>query len=129
MSITPAQAAGVLNASVTSYFQSLSANLYTPVFSAAGTVTATEPSQWPDNPFRLQTECEGLVATQGAGTSEGAVIVIDASYGGGYATGGFVCQVVQGCPNTYPANARIVVVGGEALVGSPGLARTSHCRP
>ena len=129
VSITPAQAANVLNASVTSYFQSLSASLYSPVFAVAGTVTATQPSQWPDNPFHLQGECEGLVAARGAGTSEGAVLVIDASYSGGYATGGFVCPVNPGCPNTYPANARIVVLGGEALVGSgttPALRTAAH---
>ena len=127
--ITPAQAADVLNASVTSYFQSLSANQYRPVFAAAGTVTAAAPSQWPDNPFHLQGECEGLVASESSGISEGALVVVDASYGGGYATGGFVCRVTQGCPFTYPANSRIVVVGGEALVGfesSPALRTAAH---
>jgi hypothetical protein len=129
VSISPAQAANVLNASLTPYFQSLSANLYSPVFAAAGTVTATQPSQWPDNPFHLQSECEGLVGAQGGNTSEGAVVVIDVSYGGGYATGGFVCQVIQGCPVTYPANQRIVVLGGEALVGfggTPALRTAAH---
>ncbi|HKY48450.1 MAG TPA: S-layer homology domain-containing protein [Acidimicrobiia bacterium] len=129
ISVTPAQAASVLNASLTSYFQSLSANLYSPVFTAAGAVTATQPSQWPDSPFRVQGECEDLVAARSAGTSEGVVVVIDASYGGGYATGGFVCQVAQGCPNTYPANARIVVLGGLALVGfgsTPALRTGAH---
>ncbi len=56
-------------------------------------------------------------------------MVVDASYGGGYATGGFVCRVVQGCPSSYPANSRIVVVGGEALVGfagSPALRTAAH---
>ncbi|HUP15847.1 MAG TPA: S-layer homology domain-containing protein [Acidimicrobiia bacterium] len=129
VAITPAQAANVLNASVTSHFQLLSANLYSPVFAPAGTVIATQPSQWPENPFRLQGECEGLVAAQSGGASEGAVVVIDASYGGGYATGGFVCQVAEGCPNTYPANARIVVLGGEALVSfgsTPELRTAAH---
>ncbi len=127
--ITPAKAADVLNASVTSYFQALSANQYRPVFAAAGTVTATAPSQWPDNPFHLQGECEGLVAFESSGISEGALVVVDASYGGGYATGGFVCRVTQGCPSTYPANSRIVVVGGEALVGFRKLAGVPHRRP
>ena len=82
VSITPAQATDVLNASLGSYYTALSANLYSPGFSVAGVVTATEPSQWPANPFRLQSECEGLVAEQAgfdSGTSEGALIVIDAS--------------------------------------------------
>ena len=128
VAITTAQAAGVLNASITPYFQSLSAGLYGPVFAAAGTVTATAPSQWPDNPFHLQSECEDLVASQGAGVSEGAVVIVDVEYGGGYATGGFVCQVVQGCPTTFPANARIVVLGGGVLAsvgGSPPALRTA----
>ena len=123
VAVTPAQAAGVLNVTVKSYFQSLSAGQYTPMFSPAGTVTASAPSQWPSSPFLLQSDCEGRVADSAAfdGTSsEGAVIVIDVPYSGGYATGGFVCRVVQGCPTIYPANSRIVVVGAEAIVGFPG---------
>jgi S-layer family protein len=124
VSITPAQAASTLNASVTPYFQSLSDSKYNPVFAAAGTVVAAAPSQWPDNPFNTQGECESLVTEQASfdsRSSEGALLVVDASYGGGYATGGFVCQVVQGCPIAYPANSRIVVVGAEALVGFVGV--------
>ena len=132
VAVTPQQAADVLNASATSYFQSLSNGQYIPSFSAAGTVVATSPSQWPDIPFNLQAECEARVAEQAAidtRVSEGAVLVVDASYGGGYATGGYVCEVVQGCPVTYPANARIVVVGAEALVGfagPPALRTVAH---
>ncbi len=128
VSITPVQAANLLNASITPYFQSLSANRYSPVFSAGGNVTATAPSEWPANPFRLQGECEGLVSAQGAGVSEGAVVIVDAAYAGGYATGGFVCQVVQSCPNTYPVNSRVVVLGGGSLIvlgGSPAALRTA----
>jgi S-layer family protein len=132
VSITPGQAASVLNTSVGPYFNALSTNLYAPTFSAAGTVTGTEPSQWPDNPFHLQNECEALVAQQAGsdmGTSEGALVVVDASYGGGYATGGFVCWVVEECPKSYPANSRIMVIGSEALVGfasSPALRTAAH---
>ena len=132
VAITAAQATDVLNASLRSYYNALSANLYTPSFSVAGIVKAAEPSQWPDNPFHLQNECERLVAEQAgldAVNSEGALIVIDTSYSGGYATGGYVCRVVEECPSTYPANARIVVVGAEALVGfasSPALRTAAH---
>ena len=127
--ITPTQAAGVLNGSVTSYFQLLSVNLYSPRFEAAGTVTASGPSQWPDNPFLAQIECEDLVSSRSARASEGAVIVVDAAYGGGYATGGLVCRVAGACQATYPANARVVVLGGEALVGfagGPALRTAGH---
>lgn len=128
VSITPAEATNVLNASVTPYFQSVSTNLYSPIFSAGGIVTATAPSEWPENPFHLQGECEGLVSAQGTGISEGAIVIVDAAYAGGYGTGGFVCQVVQGCPNTYPANSRFIVLGAAALVaagGSPAALRTA----
>ena len=78
VAVTPVQAADVLNASATSYFQSLSNGQYVPTFSAAGTVVATSPSQWPDVPFSLQAECEARVAEQAAidsRVSEGAVLV------------------------------------------------------
>ena len=132
VSITPAQATDVLNAALGPYYNALSANLYNPGFTAAGIVTATQPSQWPDNPFHFQNECETLVAEHAGldlGTSEGAMVVVDASYRGGYATGGFVCRAVEECPTTYPANSRIVVVGAEALVGfafSPALRTPAH---
>ena len=69
------------------------------------------------------------MAPRVTGTSEGAVVVIDASYGGGYATGGFVCQVNQGCPNTYPGQRQNRRAGRRGPGGHRRHARTSHCRP
>ncbi|MGH8926818.1 MAG: hypothetical protein ACRDWH_00585, partial [Acidimicrobiia bacterium] len=127
VSITAAQAASVLNGSLTPYFQQLSANAYRPVFIGVGQVTASVPSQWPDNPYQLQTECETLVVESG-GSANGAIVVVDAPYSGGYATGGLVCESPAECPTGFPANARIVVLGSGSLVslgGQPAALRTA----
>jgi hypothetical protein len=126
--VAPGAAAEILNTNVGSFFQSMSGGSYHPLFVAGGTVTASLASRWPDDPFHFQSECEGLVAAQATRSSEGAVIVVDAAYGGGYGTGGRLCQVSSPCPVTYPANFRFIVLGAGAVVAvneSPAALRTS----
>lgn len=120
ISISPSQAVTILNGSIVPYFQAISGNQYAPAFYAGGTVVASQPSGWPDDPFRLQPECENLVYQQAPLAHAGALVVVDAGFQGGYATGGFTCQVVGQCPKVFPNNARIVVVGGGTLVSANG---------
>lgn len=120
ISVTPSQAVNILNGTMTPYFQGVSGNQYSPTFNAAGTVVATQPSGWPDDPFRLQTECENLVFAQAPRAQAGALVVVDVGYPGGYATPGYSCDVVGECPTVFPDNARMVVVGGGTLVSADG---------
>lgn len=130
VAITPSAAAAVFNTAVRPYFESISRGAYSPRFQGVGTVVASEPSNWPDEPFKFQNECETLVRNSSLGTSEGAVIVVDADYTGGYATGGVPCFSGSLCVSTYPANARLAVLGGAtaAIVGgvAPALRTVAH---
>ncbi|HEY7563938.1 MAG TPA: S-layer homology domain-containing protein [Acidimicrobiia bacterium] len=130
VTISPAQAVSILNGALTPYYQSLSANQYAPTFTAGGTVLAVQNSGWPADPFRLQAECENLVFQQASAGGAGALVVVDATYQGGYATGGFTCPQTGQCPTVFPNNARMVVVGGGALVSvngqAPALRTVAH---
>jgi hypothetical protein len=130
VAVTPTAAAGLFTTSIRPYFEVVSDGTYSPRFTAAGTVVASQPSHWPDEPFRFQNECESLVRNGSSGGAEGAIIVIDADYTGGYATGGVPCFSGSFCATTYPANARLVVVGGStsATVGGipPALRTVAH---
>ncbi len=130
VAVTAAAAAALFDSSVRPYFEAISGGAYSPRFVAAGRVVASQPSNWPDQPFRFQSECESLVRNGTAGGSEGAIIVVDADYTGGYATGGVPCFPGSFCAGTYPQNARLAVVGGStsATVGgvAPALRTVAH---
>ena len=130
VSVTAAAAAALFDSSVRPYFEAISGGAYSPRFVAAGRVVASQPSNWPDQPFRFQSECESLVRNGTGGGSEGAIIVVDADYTGGYATGGVPCFSGGSCASTYPQNARLAVVGGStaATVGgvAPALRTVAH---
>lgn len=118
--ITPTQAANIMTGTVTPYFQAVSGTRYAPAFVAGGTVVANQSSGWPDDPFRLQTECQNLVFAQAPRAHAGALVVVDTNYAGGYATPGYSCDTVQECPTVFPDNARMVVLGAGALVSANG---------
>lgn len=120
ISITPTQAINVMSGTVVPYFQAVSGNRYAPAFVAGGTVVASQPSGWADDPFRLQTECENLVVAQAPRGQAGALVVVDTSYPGGYATPGYSCDTVGECPTVFPDNARMVVVGAGTLISANG---------
>ncbi|MGH8925341.1 MAG: S-layer homology domain-containing protein [Acidimicrobiia bacterium] len=130
VAVTPAAAATLFNSSIRPYFETISSGDYSPRFVAAATVVASQPSDWPDQPFRFQSECESLVRNGSSGGSKGAIIVVDADYTGGYATGGVPCFPGSVCATTYPQNARLAVVGGStaATVGgvAPALRTVAH---
>jgi hypothetical protein len=130
VALTPAATAALFESSIRPYFEAISGGAYSPRFVAAGKVVATQPSNWPDQPFRFQSECESLVRNGSGGGSEGAIIVVDADYTGGYATGGVPCFSGGSCATTYPQNARLAVVGGStaATVGgvAPALRTVAH---
>lgn len=130
VSVTASAAVALFDSTVRPYFEAISGGAYSPRFVAAGRVVASQPSNWPDQPFRFQSECESLVRNGTAGGSEGAIIVVDADYTGGYATGGVPCFPGSLCAGTYPQNARLAVVGGStaATVGgvAPALRTVAH---
>lgn len=109
-----------VNTQLQPYFAWLSNASYVPIFVAGTTLTATQASGWPDIP-QLQPECESLADQASSGTANGAMIIVDAAYSGGYATGGLSCDVVSDCPSTFPANGRNMVVGANTVVPSVDL--------
>lgn len=69
VAVTAAAAAALFDSSVRPYFEAISGGAYSPRFVAAGRVVASQPSNWPDQPFRFQSECESLVRNGTAGCS------------------------------------------------------------
>lgn len=124
--LDPQAVTDLLNAEIDPYFIWMSDAKYRPVFQRGGTVTAGATT-WPDDPFDMQSECRSRVSSSASGTSRGALIVVDAAYAGGFATGGIWCEVVATCATTYPQNSRFAVVGGATVTsvnGQPPALRT-----
>jgi hypothetical protein len=111
----------LLNAQITPYFSWLSLGFYSPQFVAGGVVTSSVPSTWPEQPFTLQINCELQVNSASVASPEGVLVVVDVDYDGGYARIGRVCEVASSCPAVFPANGRVVVVGGGAVVDTPSI--------
>ncbi len=109
-----------INAAVQPYYTWLSGGVYLPQFVPGGTITASNPSGWPDL-IAFQTECESLAAANAGGSAAGALVIVDAAYSGGYATAGVACEDTFDCPTTFPDNGRIMVVGATTVVPSAGL--------
>lgn len=126
VALNPQLVADLLNAELDPYFLWLSDGRYQPTFQVGGTVSAGETT-WPDDPFDMQAECRSQVSAVATGTTNGALVVVDAAYAGGFATQGVWCEVTSNCPTTYPQNGRFVVVGAAAVTsvgGSPPALRT-----
>lgn len=113
-------AVAAINAQLQPYFTWLSGGAYLPAFVPGGTVTASGPSGWPES-VAFQGECEDLAASASSGSAEGALVIVDANYSGGYATAGVVCEPVEDCPLTYPLNGRVMVVGAATVVPTAEL--------
>ncbi len=101
------------------YFNWLSNGRYTVDFIVGGTVSSGDiipPTL--TSPEQLSAPgCESAVAAASNSGAEGALIVLNAAFDGGYGTWGAVCPEAPftGCPTTYPANSRRAVVGGAAV--------------
>lgn len=113
-------AVSIFESAVRPYFEGISGGVYSPRFRVGGAVVASQVSGWPGQPFSLQGECEALVAGASPGGAEGAIVVVDADYSGGYATPGIAC-FGGSCSQTFPGNARIVVVGAGAVATITGI--------
>jgi hypothetical protein len=99
--ITHAQAIDQLNANIVPYFEALSGGVYRPVFSAAGSVSATDPHS-----------CVAAVEAAADGSNEAALILVDEHFGGFAAPNQFLeffGHPPQ--PTTFPGNGRHAVVG------------------
>ncbi|CAN5211175.1 hypothetical protein BH18ACT5_BH18ACT5_12990 [soil metagenome] len=119
--VSPTGTVATLEASVRPYFESISGGAYSPRFRAGGTVTASSPSSWPDNPFVFQSECQDLAAQASTTRPEGLLVVVGVDYSGGYATGGFPCLPGANCPVTFPGNSRFAVVGAATVTTVAGI--------
>ena len=120
VAVDPATAATAINDRLQPYFTWLSGGVYSPSFVPGPTVVASAPSGWPET-IVLQSECEQLAAAASAGSANGALVIVDAEYSGGYATAGVICDPVEACPRTYPTNGRIMVVGASTVVATAEL--------
>ena len=118
--VTPSGVVSTLESTVRPYFEAISVGAYSPRFQFGGSVTASAASGWPGQPFQLQDECENLVAQSSDGGAEGALVVVDVDYSGGYATPGVTC-FAGACPATFPGNARVAVVGAGAVATINGV--------
>jgi hypothetical protein len=115
-----------LNGELGPYFSWLSEGRYRPAFTPGGTVSVGQTG-WPSDPFDDQAQCRNSVAAASTGTAQGALIVVDVPYSGGFATPGVWCEGQANCPRTYPANGRWAVVGGAtvtSVAGNPPALRT-----
>ncbi len=96
------------------YYEGWSEGMYTPAFTAAGTVTVTSNDT---------NACADAAALASDGTHNGALIVTDWSFGG-LGGPGTLCPY-QSCgtlPTKYPANGRTVWVGKSSMLGLPSVA-------
>jgi hypothetical protein len=120
ISLNPQSVTTTLNSQVSPYFTWLSGGMYTPSFSAGGTVTVSNPGMWPQDPLTAG-QCEQAVVAATTGSPKGAVIVIDSDYGGGYGTNGLVCFTGScGFTSRWPSNMRRIVVGAATVTATPG---------
>jgi hypothetical protein len=108
-----------LNNTISPYYEWLSDGAYRPTFVPGGSVQGTdvippEPNGRED--FRAP-DCESQVQTASTGPSNGAMIVLDGGFDGGYATAGAVCpeDPYVGCLTAFPDNFRIAVVGAAGV--------------
>ncbi len=108
--VTPASATDFLSSVVAPHYDWLSEGAYSMTFVTGGTVVGSDPNG-----------CLDAVAsaTQPA-TVSGAIVIADAQLGFGFGGPGLTCpeSVCGGAtPRTFPANSRIVFMGGESVVG------------
>ena len=117
-----------LNAEVRPYFLTLSSGLYQPTFRTGGVVTSPMPEPAQALTTWSLDDCEERVAAATAGGVDGALIVANTDFTGGYSTIGALCPgyypgYPYACPSTYPDSGRVVVVGGATVVEVPPLAQ------
>lgn len=128
--VDPTDAVGLLNSTVAPYFVWLSGSRYRPVFELGGVVQTPVPDPTGTGGAALE-DCERRVAERSAGNSGGALVVTNTLLLGGYALSDHDCLMSGGCPTSFPANGRLVMVGGPALVAvdpyeEPALGIVAH---
>ena len=109
-----------LNSTINPYFGWLSGSDYTTSFVVGGTVTGNDiitQGQIETLDKAFAPDCENQVAAVAGSSSNGALIIVDIPFGEGYATVGAICPEppFTSCSNTYPDNARRVVVGAATV--------------
>jgi len=117
VSVSPSQAAAVLNREVTTFYQWLSEGAYRPVFTVGGTVLEGSG-------------CTNAVSDRVTSGPNGVIIVTDNASNGGSAQSGIWCPYEGLCPpspETFPDNYRSVTLGAHAVVGpNPRLVTVVH---
>lgn len=117
VSVSPEQAAGILNGEVTPFYLWLSEGGYRPVFTAGGTVVEGSG-------------CTTAVADRVTSEPNGVIIITDDASNGGSAQSGIWCPYEGLCPAspaTFPDNYRSVTLGAHAVVGAnPRLVTVVH---
>ncbi len=113
-----------LNTTISPYFDWLSGGSYTTDFVSGGTVISDVSIDQDDIENAEQpyaTDCEQRVAEASEDDPNGALIVTDIPFNGGYATVGAVCPepIFTGCTIQYPSNARRAVVGAATVMTVP----------
>lgn len=107
-----------LNQIVAPYYKWLSGGAYTPLFKVGGVVSSNDviPTT-PGSGFMTRLSgCESRVWSASVNGPEGALVVADGGWGGGYATPGEECPPpFSGCATTFPGNGRMAVVGAGAV--------------
>jgi hypothetical protein len=108
--VTPTVAAEFLGAVVAPHYDWLSEGIYSMEFVPAGTVAGSEP----------QGCLDAVAGSAQPSTVNGAIVIADAQLGFGFGGPGFTCPGAcgTGTPRTFPANSRLVFMGGESVVGA-----------
>ena len=108
-----------LNTEMTPYWEWLSDDEYTPVFVTGSVVSSADNIDMDalESETAFATGCEAEVSDQSTSLPNGALIVLDVAFDGGYGTFGGVCpeDPFTGCTTTYPSNQRRAVVGAATV--------------
>jgi hypothetical protein len=109
--VTPSGAADFLTAVVSPHYDWLSEGAYAMVFVPAGSVAGSDP----------QGCLDAVAGSPQPATVNGAIVIADAQLGFGFGGPGLTCPgpCGAGIPRVFPANSRVVFMGGESVVGVP----------
>jgi hypothetical protein len=133
--LDPAEVTATLNAEITPYFQWLSDGAYTPSFVAGSIVESTDviDQEEFEQEQAFAPGCGDAVATASTRSPNGALIVVNVGFDGGYGTFGGVCpeDPFTGCTEFFPGNSRRAVVGAASVTlvdgfNEPQLITVAH---
>jgi hypothetical protein len=119
VTLDPVTVTNTVNAEITPYFQWLSEGAYTPVFVAGGVVESTDviDQEEFEQERAFAPGCGDAVAAASDSSPNGALIVVNVGFDGGYGTFGGVCpeDPFTGCTELFPGNSRRAVVGTASV--------------